>query len=115
MRARARAGCVYVRARALACAFARVALLIQRPTRIRHIVYTLSGPTIFLTLSHKRYDFWGEKKVTKYKILFSIKCVFRFSVQPLSITFLILRIIQRDIVINVYRSSRKVPVIVVGF
>jgi hypothetical protein len=39
--------------------------------------------------------------------------VFRFSLQLLSETFLILRIILLDIVINVHRSSHKVPVILV--
>ena len=46
--------------------------------------------------------------------LLNIKCVFWFSVQLLSETFLILRRIQWDI-INLYWSSRKVPVTVVRF
>jgi hypothetical protein len=46
------------------------------------------------------------------KILLNIKRVFSFSVQLLSKTFLVLRIIQRDIIINVHRSLYKVPIVV---
>ena len=49
------------------------------------------------------------------KELLNIKRVFWFPVQLLSVTFLILRRIQRDIVINVHRSSCEVPVIVIRF
>ena len=45
----------------------------------------------------------------------NIKYVFLFSLQLLSKTFLILREIQRDIVINVETSLCKVLVILVGF
>ena len=45
-------------------------------------------------------------------MLLNTKCVFWFSLQLLSETFVILRIIQRDMIKNVYRSSCKVPVIV---
>jgi len=63
----------------------------------------------FSTLSHKRHDF-REKKM-----LLNIKRVFWFSLQLLSETFLILRRIQRDIIINVQRSSWEVLVIFVIF
>jgi len=43
------------------------------------------------------------------------KRVFGFYLQILSATFLILRIMQRDIIIIVNRSSRKVPVILSDF
>ena len=43
------------------------------------------------------------------KMLLSTKCVFWFSLQLLPETFLILRRIQRDVIINVRRSSCKVP------
>jgi hypothetical protein len=49
------------------------------------------------------------------KMLWIMKCVFWFSLQLLSKTFLILKSIQRDIVINAKTSSCKVPVILVGF
>jgi hypothetical protein len=45
----------------------------------------------------------------------NIKCVFSFSLHIVSTTFLILKIMQRDIVKNVETSSCKVPVILVGF
>ena len=48
------------------------------------------------------------------RTLLDIKCVFRFSLQLLFETCLILGRIQRDIVINVETSSCKVPVILVG-
>jgi hypothetical protein len=50
------------------------------------------------------------------KKLLNNKCVFLFSVQLLSETFLILRRIVRDIGINVLRSLCNVPIIIlVGF
>ena len=48
------------------------------------------------------------------KRLRNTKCVFWFSLQFLSKPFLILRRTERDMNINVYRSSCEVPVIVVG-
>jgi hypothetical protein len=87
-----------------------VALVIQHTKRMRRVILSsvacLAVP-YFSTLSHKRHDF-GKK-------LLNIKCVFCFSVQLLSETFLIIRRIERDIIINVHRSSCKVPVIVVRF
>jgi len=51
-------------------------------------------------ISYKRYDF-SDKKVIK-------KSVFRFSLQLLSQTFLILRRIQREVVIIIHMFSSKV-------
>jgi hypothetical protein len=63
----------------------RVALFIHHATRMRHIVTSFVAPLsppYSSTLSHKRHDF-SKKKVTEHK------------------TFLILKRIWRDIVINV--------------
>ena len=53
--------------------------------------------TIFSILSHKGHEF--QKK------FFFLKNVFWFSIQNFSKTFLILRTLERDMMINVYRSS----------
>ena len=75
--------------------------------RMRHIVICdLAGSTTFLILSHKRHDFL--KTVTGHKM-----CVLIFSIIPYA-TFLVLRT-ERDMIINVHRSSCKVPVILVRF
>ena len=66
-----------------------VALVIQNAKSMRHIVVSgLSGSTVFLHITPKRQDFLGKKKLLR------IQCVFQFSLQILSETFLILRIIQ---------------------
>jgi hypothetical protein len=65
-------------ARALACAFARVASLIQQSTGTHHTVLSFvvsQASSNFSTLSHKRHDFW--KNVIKHKIcLFSTTVTF---------------------------------------
>jgi len=55
------------------------------------------------TLCHKRHDFRGGGGG-----LLNTNCVFWFSLQLLSVTFLILRRTERDVIINVYWSSCKV-------
>ena len=49
------------------------------------------------------------------KKLWNIKCVFLFSLQLLCEIFIILRRSERAMIINVYRSSYKVSVILVMF
>jgi hypothetical protein len=88
-----------------------VASVIQLAMRMRRVTYIvicgLSGPTMFFHISHKWHDF--RKKVIEHKM-----CVLIFST-TLSEIFLILRILKRDIIIKVYWSSCKVPVIFVIF
>ena len=54
---------------------------------------------IFSKLSHKRQDF------RKKKMLLRTKCVFLFSLHLLSVTFLVLRRNERDVIKNVHWSS----------
>ena len=69
------------------------------------ILSSVAGPAVpyFSTLSHKRQDF-------REKSFMNINCVLIFSTN-LSKAFLILRMIERDIIINVHRSSYKVPLL----
>jgi len=61
----------------------------------------------FSTLFHKRHDF--------RKTLLSIKCVFWFSLQRLSETFLILTWTEGDMAENVHWSSRKMHAVLPRF
>jgi hypothetical protein len=83
-----------------------VALVIQHAKRMRRIILSsvacLALP-YFSTLSHKRHDF--QKKNIEHNACILIR----------STTFHILKIIARDIIINVHRCSRKAPVILVRF
>ena len=84
-------------------------LVTQRAKRIRRIMLpSVACLTLqyFSTISPKRHDF-GEKNI-EYKICVSTCC------RNLSETFLILSIVQRDIV-NEYISTCTVTVILVTF
>ena len=86
-----------------------MALGIQHTKRMRHIVIGgMPAPTIVYHIITKRARFSG-------KALLNPKCVFCFSLRILSENFLILTRIKRDIIINVYTSSCKVPVMVLTF
>ena len=87
-----------------------VALVIQHAMRMRRVLLSyvacLAHP-YFSTLPHKRYDFW--KNVVSRKM-----CVLILPT-TLSEKFLTLRRSQRDIIVNMYRFSCKVPVILFIF
>ena len=88
-----------------------VALDIQHAKRMRRIILSFVDCLAVLyssTLSHKRHDYRG-KKFIEHKT-----CVSIFST-TFSDTLLILRRIQRAIIINVRSFSRKLPVILVRF
>ena len=91
---------------AQACVCSRVALLIWHAPLL-HIASSLAA-LHFSAFSHTRHD-------CRKKRLLNIKCVFWLALQRLCASFLILRRIQRDIVVNVKTSPCKVPVILVGF
>jgi hypothetical protein len=85
-----------------------VTLVIQHAQRMRRIILSsvscLALP-YFSTLSHKRHDFW--EKVIEYKM-----CVLIFST-PFICNISHSNKNRRDIIINVHRSSCKVPVILI--
>jgi hypothetical protein len=66
------------------------------------VICDLSGSTKLLTLFHKGHDFRKKK-------LLNIKCVFWFSVQLLSETFLSLRIIESNITMIYIGLHLKYP------
>jgi hypothetical protein len=87
-----------------------LALVIRHAECIRLSIFlSVACPALqkFPALSHKRYDF--RKNVIEYKI-----CVLMFSA-TLCETFLILKRINLDCIINIHRSSLKVTVISVKF
>jgi hypothetical protein len=91
------------------CVCVCVALVIQHAIRMRNIV-TVPRPILqyFSALSHKQYDFFFKK-------LLKIKCVFLCFPQLLFEIFFILKRNERDMIEHVYRSSFKIPVILVRF
>jgi hypothetical protein len=71
---------------------------------------------VICNLSRRAMFFHGIAQTAGFskRKLLNMKCVFRFSAQLLSETFIILRKVQRHI-INSHRSSRKLPNIFVRF
>ena len=89
------------------CVCVCVVWVIGHATHTRHVaIRALPRSTIFPSHYLTNGAIFGEKSR-------NTKCVFWFSVQLLSETFLILRRTERDMIKNVYRSSCTVPVIVV--
>jgi hypothetical protein len=79
------------------CVF--VASGIPQATRMRHIVIcSLPPPPIYNIFPH----YLTNGMIFKKKKLLNTKCVFWFSIEHLSETFLILRRIERDMIKNVY-------------
>ena len=72
------------------------------------VIFSLSGCTIFFPHNFINRMIFGNK-------LLNIQYVFSFSVQLLSEIFLTVRNIQRDAIINISRSSCKVPVLLHDF
>ena len=89
------------------CVF--VALVIQHAVRMRHTRRLWPAPLYNIFPNYLINGTIFEKK------LLNTKCVFWFSLQLFSETFLILRRTERDIIKNVYRALCKVSVIVVHF
>jgi hypothetical protein len=87
-----------------------VSLLTQHAEHMRRIILScvasLAPPHFSTYLINARF--------TKKKLL-NVKYVFRFSLQILSETCRILRIIQRDIVINVKTFYVKYPLFLIDF
>jgi hypothetical protein len=84
-----------------------VALVILHAMRMRHIVICgLSGTATFFHIISQTARF-SEKKIK----LLNMKCVFRFSPQISSETFVILRRTERDVVINVICKTLKYKIL----
>jgi hypothetical protein len=88
------------------------ALVIQHAMRMRRIILsTMACPTVpyFSTCSHNRQDFWkGGKKIEQKSYVVILATTF-------SLTFLILRSIERDITVTVRRSPCKYPLFLLDF
>ena len=86
-----------------------VTLGIQHAMRLHHIAVCGLAPLYNIFPHYLINSTFFEKT------LVNTKCLFRLSLQLLSETFLILRIIQRDNIKNISRSSRELPFILDRF
>ena len=101
--------CVCVRVVCVCVCVCVLVLVIRRAMRMRRTILSsvaCLALSYFITLSHKRHDFFKKMNT---------KCVFSFPAQLLSETFLILIRKRRYITINVHWSSHKVPVVLFRF
>jgi len=87
-----------------------VALVIQHAKRTRRIILTFVACTSVLYFSTSNIH---DTNLGKCSL--NTKCLFWFSVQLLSETFLILMRIRRDTVTNVHRSSCLLPFILIRY
>ena len=89
------------------CVF--VALGVQHAMRVRHIVvYVLPGSTTF-------FHVWKTGRFREGGGEYWTLRVFRFSLQLLTEPFHVLKRNERDVIVNVYWSSCKLPVTLVRF
>jgi hypothetical protein len=86
-----------------------VCLVIRHTTRMRRYC------RLWLVWLYHIFPHYLIKGTIFGKTLLNLKCVFWFSLQLLSETFLILRRIQRDMIIKAHRSSCKVPIVLSDF
>ena len=70
---------------------------------------------MFIPLESAHYAYVVQELYGLKINLLNTKCVLQFSLQLLCETLFILRRTERDTVINVHSSSRKVPVFIVRF
>ena len=88
---------------------ARVALLIEHAKDMpKMVIYSLSGATTF-------FDIIPQTTRFSEKSMWNVECVFWFSVQILCKIFLIIRRIQRDVIINVKSLHVKLPLFLSDF
>jgi len=87
-----------------------VVSVMQHAKRIGRIMSSVACPALhyFFTVSHKRH-------VVREKVLLNIQRVFWFSLQLSCEKFLILRRIQREANINVYKSQVKYHLFLLDF